>query len=348
MSKPILGIIGGGQLGSMLAIAANKLEIKTVIFCNDIDAPAQNFSNDFVQGEYNDKNKINEFLSKVDVVTYEFENIPYETLNEINKIKPVLPKPSVNRIIQHRLAEKDFINNLNIRTTRYVSIEKKSDMESVEDLLPGILKTTTLGYDGKGQHPISSLENLDSIDVDYSKGYILEKLVKLKKEISIIITRFGIQKYEIYEPIENEHEDQILRNSKIPAEISDKILEQSKLWATTIAEELKYVGTLCVEFFIDRNDNLYVNEIAPRVHNSGHLTINAYNVSQFENHVRAVCKLEQIPLKKISNAMMTNIIGDQITNYRNKEHNENEFFFDYLKKEIKPKRKMGHLTTLLK
>ena len=348
MSKPILGIIGGGQLGSMLAIAANKLEIKTVIFCNDIDAPAQNFSNDFVQGEYNDKNKINEFLSKVDVVTYEFENIPYETLNEINKIKPVLPKPSVNRIIQHRLAEKDFINNLNIRTTRYVSIEKKSEMDSVEDLLPGILKTTTLGYDGKGQHPISSLENLDSIDVDYSKGYILEKLVKLKKEISIIITRFDIQKYEIYEPIENEHEDQILRNSKIPAEISDKILEQSKLWATTIAEELKYVGTLCVEFFIDRNDNLYVNEIAPRVHNSGHLTINAYNVSQFENHVRAVCKLEQIPLKKISNAMMTNIIGDQITNYRNKEHNENEFFFDYLKKEIKPKRKMGHLTTLLK
>ncbi|MDA7441778.1 5-(carboxyamino)imidazole ribonucleotide synthase [Candidatus Pelagibacter ubique] len=348
MSKPILGIIGGGQLGSMLAIAANKLEIKTVIFCNDIDAPAQNFSNDFVQGEYNDKNKINEFLSKVDVVTYEFENIPYETLNEINKIKPVLPKPSVNRIIQHRLAEKDFINNLNIRTTRYVSIEKKSEMDSVEDLLPGILKTTTLGYDGKGQHPINSLENLDSIDVDYSKGYILEKLVKLKKEISIIITRFDIQKYEIYEPIENEHEDQILRNSKIPAEISDKILEQSKLWATTIAEELKYVGTLCVEFFIDRNDNLYVNEIAPRVHNSGHLTINAYNVSQFENHVRAVCKLEQIPLKKISNAMMTNIIGDQITNYRNKEHNENEFFFDYLKKEIKPKRKMGHLTTLLK
>ena len=348
MSKPILGIIGGGQLGSMLAIAANKLEIKTVIFCNDIDAPAQNFSNDFVQGEYNDQNKIQEFLSKVDVVTYEFENIPYETLNEINKIKPVLPKPSVNRIIQHRLAEKDFINNLNIRTTRYVSIEKKSEMDSVEDLLPGILKTTTLGYDGKGQHPINSLENLDSIDVDYSKGYILEKLVKLKKEISIIITRFDIQKYEIYEPIENEHEDQILRNSKIPAEISDKILEQSKLWATTIAEELKYVGTLCVEFFIDRNDNLYVNEIAPRVHNSGHLTINAYNVSQFENHVRAVCKLGQIPLKKISNAMMTNIIGDQITNYRNKEHNENEFFFDYLKKEIKPKRKMGHLTTLLK
>ena len=235
MSQLTLGIIGGGQLGSMLALAANKLKIQTIVFCDDIDAPAKNFSNEFIYGQYNDQLKINEFISKVDVITYEFENIPYETLHEINKIKPVLPKPSVNRIIQHRLAEKDFINNLNIRTTRYVSIEKKSDIDSVEDLLPGILKTTTLGYDGKGQHPISSLENLDSIDVDYSKGYILEKLVKLKKEISIIITRFSDQKYEIYEPIENVHEDQILKNSKIPAVISDKILEQSKLWATQIS-----------------------------------------------------------------------------------------------------------------
>jgi 5-(carboxyamino)imidazole ribonucleotide synthase len=347
MFKPTLGIIGGGQLGSMLAIAANKLEIKTVIFCNDMDAPAQKFANDFVCGQYSDQDKIKKFISKVDVITYEFENIPYETLNEINNIKPVLPKPSVNRIIQHRLAEKDFINNLNMRTTRYISIEKKSEMNAISDFLPGLLKTVTLGYDGKGQYLIRSLSSLDSMNIDFSKSYILEKLVKLKKEISIIITRFSDQKYEIYEPIENIHEDQILRGSKIPAEINDKILEQSKLWATQIVEELKYVGTLCVEFFIDRNDNLYVNEIAPRVHNSGHLTINAYNISQFENHVRAVCKLEQIPLEKKSNAKMLNIIGNQITNYRNKKFAENEFFFDYLKKEIKDKRKMGHLTTLI-
>ena len=347
MSKLTLGIIGGGQLGSMLAIAANKLGIKAVIFCDDIDAPAQNFSNQFIYGEYNDQSKINEFINKVDIITYEFENIPYETLNEINKIKPVLPKPSVNRIIQHRLAEKDFINNLNIRTTRYTSIEKKSEIDSVEDLLPGLLKTNTLGYDGKGQHPIKNLEDLNTLNIDYSKGYILEKIVKLKKEISIIITRFNYHKYEIYEPIENVHEDQMLKHSKIPANINDKILNQSKLWATQISEELKYVGTLCVEFFIDRNDNLYVNEIAPRVHNSGHLTINTYNISQFENHVRAICKLEQIPLKKISNAKMINIIGDEIMNYRNETFLTNEFFFDYFKKEIKKKRKMGHLTTLL-
>ena len=348
MSDITLGIIGGGQLGSMMAIAAKKLNITTIIFCDDVDAPAQNFCNNFICGNYDDKEKIAEFVKLVDIVTFEFENIPYETLNEINKLKPVLPKPAVNRLIQHRLAEKDFINKLNIRTTRYVSIEKKSDLDSLEDFLPGILKTTTLGYDGKGQHPIHSIDELNSLNIDFSKGYILEKLVKLKKEISIIITRFENQKYEIYEPIENTHQDQILRNSKIPADIDNKIFEQSKDWAMTISEELKYVGTLCVEFFIDRNDNLYVNEIAPRVHNSGHLTINAYNVSQFENHVRAVCGLEQIPLKKISNAKMINLIGDEISKYRKiSKLNDNEFFFDYLKKEIKDKRKMGHLTTLI-
>ena len=348
MAKLTLGIIGGGQLGSMLATAAKKLKIKTVVFCDDIEAPAQKFSDEFVYGRYDDQNKINEFLSKADVITFEFENIPYKTLNEINKKKTVLPKPSVNRIIQHRLAEKDFINKFNIRTTQYVSIENKSEMDTVQNLLPGLLKTTTLGYDGKGQHIINSIEDFNQLNIDFSKGYILEKLVKLKKEISIIITRFSNKNYEIYEPIENVHENQILKYSTIPANISNKILEQSKLWATQLAEELKYVGTLCVEFFIDRNENLYVNEIAPRVHNSGHLTINAYNVSQFENHVRAVCGLEQVPLKKISNAKMINLIGDQITVYRNKQLNPDEFFFDYLKKEIKPKRKMGHLTILKK
>tara|TARA_B100000963_G_scaffold349677_1_gene359011 strand:+ start:952 stop:1998 length:1047 start_codon:yes stop_codon:yes gene_type:complete len=348
MSEIYLGIIGGGQLGSMLSVAAKKLNIKTIIYCDDYGAPSKNFCDEFICGEYDNKEKVLEFVNKVDVITYEFENIPFETLNEMNKLKPVLPKPSVNRLIQHRLAEKDFINKLNIRTTRYVSIEKKSDLETIEDFLPGILKTTTMGYDGKGQYPINTIKDLDKFNIDFSKGYILEKLVKLKKEISVIITRFSINKFEIYEPIENFHENQILKHSKIPAEIDKKIFDQSKEWAIRIAEELKYIGTLCVEFFIDRNENLYVNEIAPRVHNSGHLTINAFNISQFENHVRAVCSLKKIPIKKISNAKMVNLIGNQIEPYRkNLKLNENEFFFDYLKKEIKDKRKMGHITTLI-
>ena len=347
MSEIKLGIIGGGQLGSMLSISAKKLNIKTIIFCDDQNAPAQNFCDEFIYGEYNNKEKIYKFANKVNVITYEFENIPFETLNELNKLKSVLPKPSVNRLIQHRLAEKDFINKLNIRTTRYVHIENKEDLLPLNDFLPGILKTTTMGYDGKGQYPIKNLKEIDSLNINFENEYILEKLVKLKKEISVIITRFSNNKYEIYEPIENIHEEQILRRSKIPAEISEKIFNQSREWAILIAEELKYIGTLCVEFFIDRNDNLYVNEIAPRVHNSGHLTINAYNVSQFENHVRAVCSLDQIPIKKISNAEMINLIGNQIIPYReNPEIKDNQFLFDYLKKDIKEKRKMGHLTTL--
>jgi len=348
MSKINLGIIGGGQLGSMLSVAAKKLNIKTTIYSDDLNAPAQNFCNEFIFGEYNDTSKILEFASKVDFITYEFENIPFETLHEMNKLKPVLPKPSVNRLIQHRLAEKDFINKLNIRTTRYASIEKKTDIEPLEDFLPAILKTTTMGYDGKGQFVINKIDELDSLNIDFSKDYILEKRVKLKKEISVIITRFANNSYEIYDPIENTHENQILKHSKIPADISDEILKQSKDWSVRLSEELKYIGTLCVEFFIDRNENLYVNEIAPRVHNSGHLTINAYNISQFENHIRAVCSLEKIPLKKLSNAKMINLIGNEITHYRkNSNFKDNEFFFDYLKKEIKEKRKMGHITTLI-
>ncbi len=347
MSGITLGILGGGQLGSMLSVAAKKLNIRTIIYCDDKEAPAQKFCDEFIFASYSNKEKIYDFAKKVDVITFEFENIPFETLNELNKLKNVLPKPSINRLIQHRLAEKDFINKLNIRTTRYVHIINKEDLLTLGDFLPGILKTTTMGYDGKGQYPIKEINEIEKLNINFKNEYILEKLVKLKKEISVIITRFSNKKYEIYEPIENTHEDQILRHSKIPAEISEKLFDQSKEWAILIAEELKYIGTLCVEFFIDRNDNLYVNEIAPRVHNSGHLTINAYNVSQFENHIRAVCSLDQISLKKLYNAEMTNLIGNQISPYRNNPKlNDNQFLFDYLKKDIKEKRKMGHLTTL--
>ncbi len=341
-----LGIIGGGQLGSLLCTAAKKLNIKTIIFSDDENAPARNFCNEFIFGEYDDQEKINLFTSKVDLVTFEFENIPVETLKLINEVKKVLPKPRINKIIQNRLSEKDFVNKLNIRTTSYVGVKNENELRSNVNLIPGILKTTTLGYDGKGQFKINDVKDLERLNIDFSKDYILEKLVKLKQEISVIITRFGHQKFEIYEPIENHHEDQILRTSKIPANISEKISNLSIDHATIVADELDYIGTLCVEYFIDKNDNLYLNEIAPRVHNSGHLTINSHNISQFENHIRAICGLEKIKVKKLHDANMKNLIGDEISNYRNKNFKDSEFFFDYLKKEIKNNRKMGHLTTI--
>ena len=347
MSDITLGIIGGGQLGSLLSVAANKLNINTVIFSDDKNSPAKNFTKNFISGNYDDEKLIKEFLSKVNVITYEFENIPYKILKKLNKIKPVLPKPEINKLIQNRYTEKDFLNKNNIRTTRYSLIKDEDDIKINDGLIPGLLKTCTLGYDGKGQFKIDKTENISS-EIDFTKEYILEKFVKLQKEISVIITRFGHQRYEIYEPIENLHEDQILKHSKIPAQISEKIKNQATNWATIIAEELDYVGTLCVEYFIDNKDNLYANEIAPRVHNSGHLTINSHNVSQFENHIRAVCGLEKVETKKIYNARMLNLIGNDIEDYRVKNFKDNEFFFDYQKTEIREKRKMGHFTIIEK
>ena len=348
MSKLNLGILGGGQLGSMLATAAKKLNINTIIYCDDEDAPAQKFSDNFLFGNYNDENKISEFINKVDVVTFEFENIPFDTLEFINKHKQVLPKPNINQVIQNRFLEKKFVNSLNIKTTDYVMVKNLQDLHNNVNFLPGILKTTTLGYDGKGQFKLNSKNDIEKLKIDFDKEYILEKVVNLKKEISVIITRFKNQTYEIYEPIENIHEDQILKFSEIPANINENVLNLSTEWAKKISEELDYIGTLCVEYFIDEKDNVYVNEIAPRVHNSGHLTINSHNISQFENHIRAVCGMNKIETKKKFNAKMINLIGDDITKYRNKKIQENEFFFDYLKKEIKPKRKMGHFTTIFK
>ena len=348
MLEPSIGIIGGGQLGSMLSTAAKNLNIKTVIISDDEKAPAQFFADEFIFCNYDDDLKIEEFSNKVDFVTFEFENIPYATLSKIDNIKKVNPKPSINKIIQNRLSEKDFLNKINIKTTSYISVKNESELKSSQDFIPGILKTCTLGYDGKGQYKINNENELDNLKINFENHYILEKLVKLKKEISVIITRFGKNKYEIYDPIENVHEDQILKYSKIPAEINIDLFDKSKEWAKYISEELNYIGTMCVEYFIDKNENLYVNEIAPRVHNSGHLTINAYNISQYENHIRAVCGLDKIETKKLYNAKMINLIGEDILVYRNKIFKDNEFFFDYQKNTVKKKRKMGHLTIIEK
>ena len=347
MNKPTLGIIGGGQLGSLLADAAKKIDIKTVILSDDPDAPGKHFSSKFIYGEYDDEEIINNFINEVDLVTYEFENIPFSILKKINDKKKVLPKPEINKLIQHRETEKNFLNENNIKTTKYVTIRDEKDLYENIDLLPGLLKTTTLGYDGKGQYKLNSVDDINK-DLDFTKEYILEKKINLKKEISVVITRYNQKNYEIYEPIENVHEEQILKYSTIPSNISENIRAKSIEWAKQVAEKLDYIGTLCVEFFIDEDDNLYANEIAPRVHNSGHLTMNSHNISQFENHVRAVCGLEKIETKKLYNAKMINLIGNDITPYRNKTFNDNEFFYDYLKIEIKNKRKMGHITIIEK
>ena len=344
-TKPILGIIGGGQLGSMLCQAAKNLDIKTTILTDDKQAPAQNFCDEFIYSEYSNTENIEKFAHSCDFITFEFENITFEILEKISSIQQVRPDPRINKVVQNRFTEKNFLKTLDIATTSYAFIKSKNDVEKNKDLLPGILKTCTLGYDGKGQFVIQTMQDVKK-DWCFTADYILEKFINLKQEISIVITRYQNGDLSIFEPIENVHKDQILNTSTIPANISEELFNKAQDIAKTIAEKLKYVGTMCVEFFIDKDNNLYVNEIAPRVHNSGHLTINAFNVSQFENHIRAVCNLKKIELKKKSNARMMNIIGDEINDYRGKSFGANEYFFDYLKKEVKDKRKMGHITIL--
>jgi 5-(carboxyamino)imidazole ribonucleotide synthase len=345
MSGITLGIIGSGQLGSLLCQSAKKLNIKTVVISDDKQGPAKYYADQFIFSNYDNKDKIKEFISKADIVTYEFENIPIEILDQINKEKKVLPKPDINQVIQNRKLEKTFVNDLGIKTTEWAFIKSADDVKKNEKLLPGILKTNILGYDGHGQFVLNSLSDLKK-DWCFTADYILERKVDLKKEISVVIARFSKGETYIYEPIENNHKDQILKHSKIPADISPKIFQEAQASAKLIAEKLDYTGVMCVEYFIDQKDNLLTNEIAPRVHNSGHLTINAFNVSQFENHIRAVCDLKMKPIKKISNAEMNNILGDEIKKYKDRSFKDNEFFFDYKKKEIKNKRKMGHLTIL--
>ena len=347
MSYATLGIIGSGQLGSLLCQAAKKLNIKTVVVSDDKDGPAQKYADDFIYSKYDNKEKIKKFIDLVDLVTFEFENIPVDILIMINKEKKVLPKPEINKIIQNRKLEKEFVNNLGIKTTEWAFIKSADDIEKNTNLLPGILKTNTLGYDGRGQFVLNSLSDVKK-DWCFTADYILEKRVNLKKEISVVITRYKKGENYIYEPIENIHKDQILKFSKIPADISQNTFKKAQDFAKLIADKLDYVGTMCVEYFLDQNENLLVNEIAPRVHNSGHLTINAFNVSQFENHIRAVIGLKKKDVKKISNAEMNNILGFEIEEYKNKSFKDEEFFFDYGKKEIKDKRKMGHLTILKK
>ena len=344
MSRSTLGIIGGGQLGSLLADAAKKLKIKTVILSDDANAPAKNFADQFIYGNYKDDNSINKFINLVDLVTYEFENIPYEILKKIDEHKIVLPKPRINKLIQNRYSEKDFLNQIDIRTTKYKLIKNKDEIKLNENLIPGILKTCTMGYDGKGQIKLNDINSVKNLEIKFNQKYILEKIVDLKKEISIIITRFGKDNFEIYDPIENFHENQILRYSIIPAEINNEIKSLAKNWTVLIAEKLDYIGTLCVEFFIDKKNNLYVNEIAPRVHNSGHWTIEGCSISQFRIHMDAIIGLKIEEPELLYNCHMVNLIGEEIYNWENKQSTDKIFIHLYGKKEVKTGRKMGHLT----
>ena len=341
-----LGILGGGQLGMMICQEAKNLNISTYIFTDVEDSPATQFSDNHIIAPYDDFEAIKKFTQACDIITFEFENIPFNTLDYIVKEKPVYPQPLVNNIIQDRLTEKKFINNLNIPTVPYLPINNSKQLSSIDEkYFPAILKTRRLGYDGKGQTVINTIS--ENIDIE-TNDYILEKKIDLKTEISVITVRYQDNSLFSYKPIENIHKDQILFTSTSPASIPLDLQTKAINWSQEIIKALDYIGVICVEFFIDEMNNLFVNEIAPRVHNSGHLTIESYNISQFQSHLRAVCNLKPIKPEIKNNAQMLNLLGEDIFEYRGQSKIEkNLYFHDYFKKEAKKGRKMGHITKII-
>ena len=350
MSKEItLGILYSGQLETQLVKSAKQIGgIKTIILTDDKDGPAKHFCDEFICADLSDKKVLDDFIKKIDLCTYAFENLSYKTLKFIADKKEVHPSPNTLRIAQNRILEKKFANDLGIKTTEWKRIKSLEELKKgVESYGNCILKSVSGGYDGKQQFRFKTIADIDH-NIDFTKEYILEKFLKFKQEISVAATKFKNSKISIFEPTENQHAGGILRHSKIPANISKKIFDEAQAITVKFAEKLNYIGTLNLEFMIDHEDNLYFNEYANRCHNGLWHSVNSYEICQFTNHVRAVCGLEFIVNKKISNAEMFNIIGDEIEKFRDKKFKKNEFFFDYLKTEVRPGRKMGHLTILKK
>ena len=344
-----LGILYSGQLETQLIKSSKKIGgIKTIVLTNDRNGPAQHFCDEFICADLSDKKVIKNFVKKIDLCTYAFENLSYEILNIINDTKTVLPSPKTLKIAQNRILEKNFANELGIKTVNWQSIKSLDDLKEGIKLYGNcIMKSVSGGYDGKQQYRFKTINDIDS-KIDFKKEYILEKFLTFKQEISVAATRYKDGKISIYEPTENVHENGILRHSKIPANISKKIFNEAQKITIKFAEKLDYVGTLNLEFMIDENDNLFFNEYANRCHNGFWHSVNSYKICQFENHVRAVCGLAYLNNKKISNAEMFNILGKEIFNFREKKFKQNEFFFDYLKTEARSGRKMGHITILKK
>ena len=289
-----IGILGGGQLGRMLAMAAARLGLRCQVFSPDPDSPAFDVVLNATCAEYADVEALELFANDVDVITYEFENVPAATAMVLAARRPVLPAQKILETTQDRLVEKDFVKRLGIDTADY------ADVSSVEALraaiarigLPAVIKTRRFGYDGKGQAIIREGDDLNQVWEDLgTKSAILEAFIPFEREISVIAARSADGEVECYDVTENEHRDHILKISRAPAAISDALAAEARAIAGKIATALDYVGVLAVEMFVvagNGGPKVLVNEIAPRVHNSGHWTLDGASISQFEQHIRAI------------------------------------------------------------
>jgi len=335
-----IGILGGGQLGRMLALAAARLGLKTHIYSPEPDAPAFQVAAMHTQARFDDADALAQFARCCDVVTFEFENIPAETLARIGA---VFPGAATLAVTQDRFAEKSFIASLGLKTAPFRKIDPG---ETAMLEAPSILKTRRLGYDGKGQVKVADAGELARAFETLKRApCILEGFVDFAFEASVIAARAADGAFAAYDPPRNVHENHILRRSVVPSPLSPAQVEEAKAIARRIAEALDYVGVLAVELFVAKDGALLVNEIAPRVHNSGHWTIEACLTSQFEQHIRAVAGWPLGDAVRHSDAVMENLIGDEASDWRALAARGGALHL-YGKAETRPGRKMGHVTWL--
>ncbi len=344
-ANSIIGILGGGQLGRMTSIAAASLGYKVHVYTPEHDSPTEHICFKTTNADYLDEAKLAEFAKSVSLVSFEFENIPYRTLEILEKHVTVHPSSGVIKICQNRLREKDFVNSLGIATAPYAAVRNEKELEEALERIgtPSILKTTEMGYDGKGQIRIQSLES--RVEVKDGVEYVLEGFVEFSKEISVIVARNKNGETACYEPVENVHKNHILDESISPADIAPELAESAKQIAIKIADGLELVGILAVEMFVTE-DGLKVNELAPRPHNSGHHTIDSCVTSQFEQFVRAITNLPLGSVRQHSKAVMKNLIGDEVNDIEKYLDDKNAKLHLYGKNHPRPGRKMGHVTLI--
>ncbi len=346
-----VGIVGSGQLGLMLCEAAQKLKIETVVYSPHKDAPAEVAATRTVIGAYDDLKALQTFAESVDLITFEFENIPVETLKHLAKEVPVFPSPETLYIKQNRLREKNYLKETDLPVADFLPVKNISDLEKAIVALgyPLILKTAGFGYDGKGQQKIKNSEDLIELKKTFKDSeYILEKMIPFEREVSVLSARNQKGEMVFYPLIENLHQNHILHSSTCPATDSHFLQEQAEVIATRLLESLDYVGLLCIELFV-LNGELIVNEFSPRVHNSGHLTIEAFETSQFAQHLRAITNMPFGSVEQKSEAMMINLLGDLWQkgqpDFGQYQANPSAFLHLY-GKEPRPGRKVGHVTVL--
>ncbi len=347
-----IGILGGGQLGRMLAVAAAQLGLRAHIFSDDPNAPAFDVAATRTVARYDDRSALAAFAETADVATFEFENVPAAALRAVAVQTPVHPSPEALALSQDRLKEKEFLVRHGIGVAPFRPVETPDQLaEAVATIgVPAVFKTRRLGYDGKGQVRLESDSDLPlAVEILKDRAGLVEAFVEFTREISVVLARDRGGATRTYDPSENFHEMQLLKRSVVPAGASLETQTAARRIAEEIAGRMEFVGVLCVEFFECREagkSRLLVNEIAPRVHNSGHWTLDGCLVSQFENHIRAIAGWPLGGTQRHSDAEMINLVGREVANWRQWAGDEHVALHLYGKGEARAGRKMGHVTRL--